>query len=94
MKKAIFQINIPVSILREEKRFVAYTPVLDISTSGRTYAQTQKRFQELVELFLDELYKKGTLENVLRELGWKKIKAKWQPPILVAHETQTVCVPS
>jgi predicted RNase H-like HicB family nuclease len=44
-----------VAILREGKRFVAYTPALDLSTSGKTQAEAKARFQEAAELFFEEL---------------------------------------
>lgn len=46
MKKLTFQANLPVTFLREGKKFVAYTPALDLSTSGDTLEQAQKRFAE------------------------------------------------
>lgn len=86
-------INIPVAILRENKRFVAYSPALDLSTSGRNYKEAKKRFEEIVEIFFEELIKKGTLEEVLGELGWKKVQSKLSPPIVIAQESQAIRLP-
>ena len=74
MKQVNFQAVLPVSILREGDRFIAYSPALDISTSGKTHKEVSNRFSELASIFLEEIIKKGTLEEVLRESGWKKIK--------------------
>ena len=93
MKKISFLVNLPVSILREEKKFIAYTPVLDLSTSGKSHNEARRRFGEVVQIFFEELIRMGTLEEVLRDLGWKKVHAKWMPPIVVAHESQNVHVP-
>ena len=92
MKKFMLEINLPVSILRENKKFIAYTPALDLSTSGDTYEEAKKRFGEIVQLFFEEIIKKGTLEQVLSELGWKKMKKEWFPPVLVSQESQKFCV--
>ena len=92
MKQMKIQAQLPVSFLREGKAYIAYTPALDISTSGRTFAQTQKRFGELVELFFEELMDMGTLETVLLELGWEKQNKKWVPPTVVAQQLQSVSV--
>ncbi len=81
-------IQIPVSIFREGRHFVAYTPVLDLSTSGKSYDHVKERFYEIVGIFFDELIKKGTLNEVLEGLGWTKIKKQWQPPILISQESQ------
>ena len=85
-------INLPVTILKENKRFVAYTPALDVSTSGRTYKEVKKRFEEIVQIFIEELVKNGTLNQVLGELGWREVQSKWQPPVVIAHETESVKV--
>jgi len=86
------KVNLPVSFLKEGNKFVAYTPVLDISTSGRTLKETQKRFSELVEIFFEELIEMGTLDEVLRNLGWTKLQAKWTPPVLVSQNSQFVSI--
>ena len=61
--------NLPMLITKQNKRFVAYTPVLDISTSGRTAKEAKVRFTELVNIFLEEIIEAGTVNDVLSELG-------------------------
>jgi len=90
MNKVNLQFTLPVSILREGKQYVAYTPALDLSTSGKTFAQAKKRFEEAVNIFFEEIYRSNTLESVLLELGWQKINSKWNPPIVVANESQVI----
>ena len=85
--------SIPVSILKEGKYFIAYTPVLDLSTSGTTYAQVSRRFQEAIQIFFEELMEKGTIEKVLTELGWKKVQKQWMPPLVISHESTSVNIP-
>lgn len=72
--------QLPVDISKQGRRFVAYSPALDIATSGKTENEVKRRFGELVEVLFEELREAGTLENVLRELGWKKAQKKWQTP--------------
>lgn len=72
---------------------MAYSPALDICTCGKTLAQARKRFAEASSLFLEELYKKGTLQEVLTNLGWKVQNEKLVPPVVVAQEEQKVSVP-
>ena len=73
MKKLLANANLLVIFLKEKGRFVAYTPALDLSTSGKTLAQAEQRFMEAAELFFEECHKMGTLNEVLHDLGWKKI---------------------
>lgn len=72
MKKVDIQIKLPVSFMKEGNDFIAYTPVLDLSTVGKNFEEAQKRFMEVVQVFLEELAEKGTLDEVLIELGWQK----------------------
>jgi len=93
MRKLNLEFKLPVSILREGKKYIAYTPALDLSTSGKSYEEAKKRFEEIVNIFFEELIKKGTLEEVLRDLGWKRVQAKWNPPMVISQDFQTVRVP-
>lgn len=88
MPRISYNISLPVVILKEGKHFVAYTPALDVATSGKTYEQVKERFTEIVEIFLEELVEKGTLNKVLSELGWQRRQKEWFPPVVVANETQ------
>jgi len=89
----MLKFKLPVSILREGKKYIAYTPALDLSTSGKSYEEAKRRFSEIVNIFFEELIKKGTLEKVLRDLGWERVQAKWNPPVIVSQESQTIRVP-
>ncbi|MBU6231756.1 MAG: hypothetical protein KGI45_02945 [Patescibacteria group bacterium] len=93
MRKVDFQASLPVTFLREDDQFVAYTPALDLSTSGDTFEQAKKRFGEVVHIFFDECLKMGTLESVLSDLGWKKQDHGWNPPTVVAQDMQKVNIP-
>jgi len=90
MKKLQLQVSLPVMVLKEGKRFVAYTPALDISTSGKTLQQAQKRFAELAMLFLEELVEMGTVNQVLSGLGWQKLNQQWTPPVVVSNDMQDI----
>ncbi|MDI6641967.1 MAG: hypothetical protein QME68_06635, partial [Elusimicrobiota bacterium] len=61
----LIKAELPVVIFKERKKFVAYTPALDLSTCGNTFEQARKRFVEAVEIFLEETLKMGTLDSVL-----------------------------
>jgi len=76
MKKTSFKIGLPITIFKEGKSYVAYSPTLDLSTSASTYEKAQSRFLDVTKLFLEELVEMGTLDTVLMGLGWQKIKTK------------------
>ena len=92
-KKVNVKVSLPVSFLKEGKYFVAYTPVLDLSTSGDSFEKAKRRFGEVVQIFFEELLEKGTLEEVLFGLGWKKVRKQWNPPVIVSHESESFSIP-
>jgi len=93
-KQISFEVNVPVIFMREGEQFVAYTPVLDVATSADSFEGAKKRFNEAVEIFFEELIELDTLDEVLRDLGWRKIKKQWEPPVVIAHESESVKVPA
>lgn len=93
MSKTNIQFALPVSILREGDSYIAYTPALDLSTVGDSFEEAKLRFEESVGLFFEEISKKGTLEEVLLELGWEKHNAKFTPPVVIAHNTEQFSIP-
>ena len=93
MDKVIRSLNLPVSFIRESDQFVAYTPALDLSTSGSTLEEAKKNFTEAVGLFFDEIISMGTLEDVLLDLGWQKQEHSFVPPVVVSQGMESVRVP-
>jgi predicted RNase H-like HicB family nuclease len=92
--KAHMKINVPVSYFKEDKSFVAYTPALDLSSAGKTLKEAEKNIAEAVEIFMEEICKRGTLNEVLLSLGWKKVSKtkQWMPPIFVSQGMLPVTV--
>lgn len=93
-KKVTISVDIPVVFMREGKQFVAFSPVLDVATSAMTFEKAKKRFEESVEIFFEEVAGKGTLDEVLQDLGWQKRDQHWEPPTIIGHETERVTIPA
>jgi hypothetical protein len=90
------RVKVPVFFCREGKLYVAYSPILDLSSCGKTMQEAQKRFANAVNLFLDELEAMGTLDEVLTELGWHKQehpRKEWIPPHILKHTQLEVRTP-
>lgn len=85
--------NLPVSFIQEDGQVVAYTPALDISTSGKNEAEAKERFSELVNLFFADLIENNTVDAVLTELGWIRGERQWTPPV-ISQESVAVRVPA
>lgn len=93
MIKNKLSFNLPVVITKQNKRFVAYTPALDISTSGKTEKEVKERFVELVTIFIEEIIDSKTINDVLFELGWTKVQKKWSPPEVISSRSIGVHIP-
>jgi len=76
--------DIPVIYFAEGGKFIAFSPALDISTCGNTEEQARTRFIEAAKIFINEIIKMGTVDDVLTECGWKKLsgthESSWIPP--------------
>ena len=94
MIKNTISYQLPIIITKQNKRFVAYTPALDLATSGKTEKEVKIRFEEISQLFLEEIIEAGTADSVLEELGWKKIQKKWTPPKVVSSQFIGMKIPA
>ena len=90
-----FEARIPVLFLEEGDKIVAYSPALDLSTFGKTEKQAKKRFTEAAMIFVNEIMKMGTVDEVLEECGWHRVanKQTWSPPIYRKCEEELVQIP-
>ncbi|MEK7523614.1 MAG: hypothetical protein AAB588_01155 [Patescibacteria group bacterium] len=87
------QVKLQVDLIKQGKVYIAYSPALDLSTTGKNAKQAQKRFAEMVDIFFEELIENNTLEEVLQDLGWIKVKKKWEPPQIISQKSFDVRVP-
>jgi hypothetical protein len=82
---SIPSLKLTVNFIKDRKQVIAYSPALDISTVGKSEKHAKKRFEELVQIFLKDIFERNVVSEVLTELGWKKIsspshKSEWVPP--------------
>lgn len=80
MAKRLSIIDLPVIYLKEGDAFICYTPVFDLSAHGDSFEDASRSFAQTLKLFIEEVTKNGTWEEVLQECGWEKVKNAWTPP--------------
>jgi len=66
MKKLIFT----GEIWQEGNMYTSYCPELDLASCGETIGQAKKNLLEVVEIFIEETSKLGTLRELLEEAGY------------------------
>jgi len=93
---ANIEAKIPVLFFQEGKKVIAYSPALDLSSCGDTEQQARKRFGEAAVIFLTEIHKMGTVEEVLEEYGWHKVPNQhtWSPPIYRSCTEELIKIPA
>ncbi len=82
---AFVKVDIAYAVFKEGKYFVVYCPALELSSYGKTEKDAKAAFLENLKIFLNETYKKGTLEKCLLQLGWQlqqKPKPVYTPPTI------------
>ena len=94
MAQRLASIRLPVQIMKQKNRYIAYTPLLDLSTSGRSEIEAKKRFADIVDIFFEEIIEAGTLNSVLAGLGWQKIAKNWQPPQIISQNSINLKIPA
>ena len=81
-------VNIQVFFFREGEQVVAYSPALNLSSSGRNLTQAKEMFQKALKTFFEALEEMGTTEQALTELGWRRVSSPerpWKAPISRTH---------
>ena len=89
-----FLYNLPVVIMKQGKHFVAYSPAIDLSTVGKSAKEAQRMFTEAAGIFFEEIVGAGTTDEVLSDLGWKKVQKQWNPPKMVSSESVGITIPA
>ncbi len=78
-------ISVQVFLMREGKQIAAYCPALELAAYGSSKAGARRAFEAVVENFLDDTVRRGTLEHVLLKLGWSIVQLgerRFFPPLL------------
>ncbi len=69
--KAILQLDHDMIVFREGESYVAYCPELDLSSCGREVDEARANLRSAARLFLEELEKMGTRDEVLQAAGYR-----------------------
>ena len=90
MKHTTIQASIPVIYLKEGKAFLCYSPAFDLVAHGDSFEDAERSFARTLKLFIEQVSRKGTWEEVLKEYGWEKVKKAWSPPQIIGQGSKVV----
>lgn len=95
--KRRFGCRVPVQYLREEDTIVAVCPILDVSAYGVTLQEAEANFRLALQAFFEETVEHNTIEEVLKEHGWRRVtvdnQPRWTPPEVIKSDYEEVTLP-
>ena len=90
--------KIPVQYLLENETVVALCPILDVSAYGNSIPEAESNFRVALDVFFRETIEHNTIDEVLKEHGWKKViidnRPRWNPPEILKSDYQEITIPS
>lgn len=72
-----------VIVFNEGPAFIAYSPLLDISSCGKTPNEAKRMLKDAVKLFLEETEATGRQDDLLAEAGYRKVDGAWVAPAIL-----------
>jgi len=90
MHLRVKNLKLQFDIIKEGRDYIAYSPALDLATSGRTIAEAKRMFKEAVELFFETIIENGSFKDTLSNLGWQVSGKKLTPPLIIGRDVRTV----
>src|SRR5258706_15570942 len=84
------EIQFTTRIFKEGRTYVAHALELDVSSCGGSKEKALNNLKEAVRLFLEEVEKMDTLEQILQEAGYSKTKQKIASPRFISVQRVTL----
>ena len=77
-------------IFKEGDAYVAHVPALDVSSCGATGEEARRNIRDAVRGFLAASADMGTLDEILREAGYRREGDEWHAPEFVSMDRLTM----
>ncbi len=94
IRRTTIKASVPVLYMKEGEAFLCYSPAFDLVAHGDSFEDAERSFATTLKLFVQEVTKKGTWTEVLKEYGWEKVKNEWSPPRIIGQESRVVEIPA
>lgn len=69
-----FELKVPVEVYKGSTAVITSCPIFDVSSQGKTPAEAKKNLADALTLFVTTCYEMGTLDEVMKECGFKPRK--------------------
>ena len=71
-------------VFKEGRQYVSFNPELEVASCGATPLEARVRLREAIAGFLAVAAEQGTLDTVLEQAGYVKVKNAWRDLQLVS----------
>ncbi|MCF8128094.1 MAG: hypothetical protein K9N10_06240 [Deltaproteobacteria bacterium] len=88
-----FNANLPVTITKREKWYLATCPILDIHSQGESKEKAKHNLGEALSLFFISCFERGVLDDVLKGCGFKAVQAVAQSRRPLVSQEDYISVP-
>ena len=65
-----FELKVPAEVYKGPTAFIARCPIFDVSSQGKTPVEAKKNLVDALTLFVTTCFERGTLDAVMKELGY------------------------
>jgi predicted RNase H-like HicB family nuclease len=83
------KVDYTVQVWLEGRQYVAHAMPLDVASSGATPEAARQAVDEAVRLFLVTAAEHGTLEGILEDAGYRRVRRQWHRPTWLGIEQRT-----
>ncbi|MBU1152395.1 type II toxin-antitoxin system HicB family antitoxin [bacterium] len=75
-------------IWKENNMYTSYCREIDVASCGNNIEEARKNLREVIEIFLEETSRKGTLKELMKEVGFSLEERK--DTLASSHEFQSL----
>ncbi|CAN2039971.1 Type II toxin-antitoxin system HicB family antitoxin [Candidatus Magnetomoraceae bacterium gMMP-15] len=86
-------IKLPFKIIKQEKWYVSSCPIMDVYSQGETKEKAKNNLIEALTGFFISCIERGTLNDVLKECGFKIINDFSYIDADTAHQEEYINIP-
>ena len=78
------ELTFTAQVFKEGKQYVSFNPELEVASCGDTPEEAKDMLREAIRAFLILAGEMVTLDRILEEAGFVRVKKEWQGPYLVS----------
>ena len=86
------KVELQVIFIQEGKYIVAHAPALDLCAYGENLQEAREEFEQVLEIFMEDIVQNDTIDELLSSSGWEKHDDDWMPPKIIGQLFQEMSI--